>query len=1469
MKKVLGLDLGTNSIGWALIENDFQNKVGKILGAGSRIIPMTQDVLGKFDSGVTESQTAVRTGFRGIRRLRERHLLRRERLHRVLNVLGFLPPSYQAAIDFDVHPGKFKDNGEPKLAYTNSGEKTDFIFKHSFYEMVEEFKKLHPHLFEEGKLIPYDWTIYYLRKKALSQKIEKEELAWIILNFNQKRGYYQLRGELEEENTSKREDLLSQKVVEIVPDEKPNLKGELWYTIVLENGFTLKRSGAYIPEWLGKTKDFIVSTELNEDGSDKTDGEGQVKRSFRAPSENDWGLLKKKTEKSIEDSQGTVGEFIYTSLLKDPNKKIKGALVKTVERKYYKDELKKILQAQVKFHPQLNDTQLYEKCCNELYQVNEGRRNILADKGFIHLFIEDIIFYQRPLKSQKSGISDCKYEYKTYLKEGEMHKESLKCAPKSHPLFQEFRVLQFLKDLKIIRKFDERDITDELLPTIEARQELLQWLMSKKEIQQKDILKYPPFGIKKDIDKYRWNYVEDKIYPLNETYALFSNRFEKLGLAFNIMQEEARTHLWHMLYSIHDKAELKGALEKFAQINNLGNDFADSFSKLPPYKSEYCAYSQKALKKMLPLMRFGTFWGADKIDKQTIERIDKIIFGEYDEGIRDRVREKAMKLQEIDNFQNLPTWLVSYIVYDRHSEGGDIQFWKKPSDISAYLKEFKQHSLRNPIVEQVLTETLRVVEDIWNHFGNAQENFFDEIHIELGREMKNPSSIRKEMTKQISENENTNLRIQAILIELFNSGHEGVRPHSPFQQDILKIYEDGVLSSQKEIPSEIEKISKNATPSKSEIMKYKLWLDQKYRSPYTGKVIPLSRLFTSAYEIEHIIPQSRYFDDSFTNKVICESAVNKDKDNLLAYEYIRDKGGSIIDGVKIFNTEEYEAFVRENYSTSRSKMKKLLLDEIPDGFIQRQLNDSRYISRITKNLLSNIVRAKDEQETVSKNLISTNGNITSRLKKDWGMNDVWNEIISPRFQRLNNLTNSKDFGDINPKTRKFLPDVPFELKKGFDKKRIDHRHHAMDAIVIACATRSHVNYLNNESALGKKSKEEKQQKRFDLQRALCTKQYEGDSYTWQFEKPWKNFTIDAKTQLDHIIVSFKNNVRVINKAVNYYQKLEKNEKGGYNKIKVKQTKGNNWAIRKALHKDTVAGRVTLTFKKEISLNKAIEDWENIVDVKIRKQIKALKSSGMSNKDILKELKSEDQFPQKLFIYYKDSELAASRVALDITFSRSKIESITDSGIQKILLNHLKKYEGRTDDKGKIIAPELLAFSPEGIEEMNNNLLTLNHGKGHKPIYKVRTYEPLGNKFSVGYLNNKASKFVEAAKGTNLFFAIYSDEQGVRNYTSVPLIEVVERLKQFQSPVPEQNEKGDPLLFYLTPNDLVSFNINDEKQFYKFVSCTGNRASFIPANVAKTIFDKFEFGSLNKIENLENGESIKKLCNKINPDRLGR
>ena len=342
----------------------------------------------------------------------------------------------------------------------------------------------------------------------------------------------------------------------------------------------------------------------------------------------------------------------------------------------------------------------------------------------------------------------------------------------------------------------------------------------------------------------------------------------------------------------------------------------------------------------------------------------------------------------------------------------------------------------------------------------------------------------------------------------------------------------------------------------------------------------------------------------------------------------------------------------------------------------------------------------------------------------------------------------------------------------------------------------------------------------------------------EFKKPWSNFTTDAKKALESIVISFKQNTRVINKATNYYEKYV--EKNGEKVKGIVKQEGTNWAIRKPLHKETVSGKVQL------------------------ERIKVAKGKI----------------------------LTATRKSLDSTFNEKTIESITDTGIQKILLNYLKAKGGN---------PETV-FSPEGIEEMNQNIALYNEGKQHQPILKVRVFEQ-GSKFSLGEVCNKKDKYVEAAKGTNLFFGVYADKDGKRSYDTIPLNVVIERQKQGLSSVPELNEKGHHLLFSLSPNDLVYVPSGDEdvsiidfnnlskeqvNRIYKFTDGSGIMANFIPANISSVLFNmnkekqkktlgKEIYSVQNEIgvgsqgsknENAMTGQQIKAVCIKLKVDRLG-
>jgi CRISPR-associated endonuclease Csn1 len=1544
MKKILGLDLGTNSIGWALVENDFEKKAGKIVDLGSRIIPMSQDILGKFDAGQSISQTAERTGYRGTRRLYQRDTLRRERLHRVLNILGFLPSHYSDAIDFEKNLGQFKDNLEPKINYReNEAGKYEFIFKASFYEMVNEFKKTNPELFhvkkngEEAK-IPYDWTIYYLRKKALKEKVSREELAWIILNFNQKRGYYQLRGEEEEASDDKQKTFEVLEVKELV-DSGDTIKnsGDKLYDVFFTNGWKYDKQVVKTENWIGKTKEFIVTTSETKSG--------EIKRTYKSvDSEKDWIAIKKKTENDINNSGKFVCEYIYETLLQNPDQKIRGNLIKTIERKYYKYELEKILETQIDLQPNMFSNERFNDCIQELYPKNEAHQNNLKSKGFKYLFVDDIIFYQRPLKSKKSTISGCQYECRPMRdKEGNLLKDNegkqiikpIQAISKSHPLYQEFRLWQFLKNLKIYKRemlIDGKtelnaDVTNQMLKSEEDWVELFDNLNMRKEVEQKHVLDFMvKKGLidKKDLKDYRWNYVEDKKYPGNATNAQFLTRLKKVEGKPNLKDEQI-IKLWHIIYSVKDKKQFEIALGTFAEKSTIDKkSFVEAFKKFPPFDNDYGAYSEKALKKLLPIMRRGKYWNEEGIpDKvkervgQFMERVNSITVDEKHKNFKQQlsaVSDDDIPKQLIKSF--LPfkdknplaghnTYQACYAVYGRHSEASEITKWKKPDDIDKYLHNFKQHSLRNPIVEQIVTETLRTVRDIWKEHGD-----FDEIHLELGREMKNPADKRKQIAQSIAENENTNNRIKQLLTELMSEGIEDIKPYSPSQQEILKIYEEGVYlnidsryDNLKE--DEVEKIRRNSSPSSNEIKRYKLWLEQGYISPYTGEPIQLSELFTENFQIEHIIPQSRFFDDSLSNKVICESEINPNpwKDKQTGYEFIKNLGGKEIPElsrkkgktVKLFTLEQYEEHCKKYFGKNNAKLKKLLSEDIPDSFIERQLNDTRYISKLVKGLLSNIVREEGEQEATSKNLIPVTGAITSILKQDWGLNEKWNELVSPRFIRLNKMevddeegrfgfwdTKKDDKGNDTGKPF-FRVQVPDEISKGFSTKRIDHRHHAMDALVIACTKRKHIQYLNSLN---------NEKEKYDLQPSLLVKNEKG-KFKKQFEKPWPTITPEAKDSLDKTIVSFKQNLRVINRTNNKTWQWVKQKDGKYKKELVPQ-EGKNFAIRKPMHKDTVSGKVSIQDVKQVALNKAIDEQYVFVDKALNALVKKLRNQGFDNKKIKKYFRdNKENFEfkniDKVDVYYFINNATSTRLELTDKFTEKQLEKVTDSGIKKILEKHASKYK---DDKGK---PQFdLAFNSDGIEDLNMNIAVLNNGKSHKPIKKVRIYEE-GSKFEVSQNinSNKNKKYVEAAKGTNLFFVIYWDEEKQKRvYDTVPLNEVIEHQKSIahlpaneRTPIQPKSELGK-FLFTLSPNDLV-FVPNDEEidnpglvdfenlnkdqvaRVYKMVSSSGNQAFFMRNDISTPIANKKEFGPLNKLEKSIDERMIKERCWKLKVNRLGK
>lgn len=288
------------------------------------------------------------------------------------------------------------------------------------------------------------------------------------------------------------------------------------------------------------------------------------------------------------------------------------------------------------------------------------------------------------------------------------------------------------------------------------------------------------------------------------------------------------------------------------------------------------------------------------------------------------------------------------------------------------------------------------------------------------------------------------------------------------------------------------------------ILLYKLWEECKRTCPYTGKPISVTQLFSGEVQIEHIHPWSRSLNDSFSNKTLCYADENRKKGDKTPFEfYGNDEANwSAIKerALKLFSDTK-------EYPNAYQKFKRFVQQKFDDDFSSRQLNDTRYISKEAKNYLSK----------VCKNVMVSPGQATSNLRQKWGLNHILN--------------------DENAKIRE------------------DHRHHAIDALVMACTKLSYVQEL---------SKWNRYNRTYDLK---------------QFRLPWETFNYDAEKAVEKILISHK---KVTNDITIRYKTVEKNGKKHTNK---------GVAARGQLHKETVFGKRTFNGEEAFHVRKPIESLE--------------------------------------------------------------------------------------------------------------------------------------------------------------------------------------------------------------------------------------------------------------------------------------
>ncbi len=1460
-KTILGLDLGTNSIGWALVETNTFGNAEKIIGMGSRIIAMGAE-LSKFEQGQAQTKNANRRIKRGIRRLNKRYKQRRNKLIYVLQKIGMKPSQIQLLNEF------------------KNPNKIDRV-------CIKPIEKKQPQLTA--------LEFIDLRVKALHEKISLKELGKLFYKYNQLRGYSGGNAEPEKEdkneetdesgNTSlkKKESFITlAKITAIGEPEKIVIKGKefnkrkIKIEIDDENIDTNEIEGdTYIDVLkLNDTLELLINITRIQKGEVVT---------IKLPSKSSWRKKMESLEKELEIKAKEKGSKVFISeyfqeILKE-NKwfKIKDNVVL---RFRYQEEFDQIWNTQYEKNNEFKKIVDNNDLLNELVQfifperdskINETAKSILwkensqkekfrkeaLEKGLYHLIKNQIIYFQRELKDQTHLISFCRFE------------TNERVVAKSHPIFQEYKIWEQINKLTINTKIEDGvnkkgeikyTYVNRPIPA-EFKELLYDELQIKKEISFGYILKEltKKYGLREKIDFLNGLDSKSKLKG-NDTKLLLQKAMGRLWTEIGLEDIKKQIALWDILYNGKGN-EYEITSDRTSKIINFLKENSKSIENIEQtavqiskikFTRNYSSLSLKAIEKIMPLVRAGKYFD-EKLGDELTQKIEKV----YNENLTDPFEKAAQEfLYSNTDYLTKGGIMNAYatmMVYSKHTE----KEYKDNELINNYkeIKHLIQGDLRNPLAEQIINETLIIVKDIWKTYGEKPT----EIRLELARELKNSAIERQKMHSNNIKNQKENNQIRERLIEYKE------------EVTLANIEKLKLWLSQENL--EEKYVTQYKDPSKSEIEKLKLWEDQGHISPYTGKPIPLSALFDKGqYDVDHIIPKSRYFDDSFTNKIICETAVNKDKSNRTAMEYF-EVGSSIV------KLRSKEIFIDEvNKMFFGKKRQNLLATKVPEDPITRQIKDTQYIAIRTKEELYKIVG--------NNNVKSTTGGVTDYLRNQWGLTDKFKEILKHRYESI--LENKKFIASKFDDYKKRFESKKIEYEKAGQtfndlllteenfkesfknnfiqykknklvikdwSKRIDHRHHAIDALIVACTKQEHVQKLNN---LNKELQDWLVKNKKDilpefegsnselLDEIMSLEKNKREEIIKQIEKfnkiemPWNSFPTDVVKELNKIIVSHKPKDKLL---------IQKTVDGD---LQIK--------LRGQLHQETVYGNSQGKESYKIPLNK----------------------------------------------------LAVKNFATEKT-----IEKITNDYLKNKIKEHLNNdYKGNKEE----------AFSAEGILDLNKKLAKKLNSKNelapHTPISKIKIFykDPSKNKKATAEneegdslqrldreksFNN--SQFV--LTGDNYLFAILEKEElnkktneleTKRVFDIITFFDAANHLKlEFNETINKKSfnkelcfkkyfeEKNNAkLLFTLKQNDFVYLpnidedmvSINEESIYwsekekradniYIVQKFSKNEIYFIKHNIASTIANKIEFGSQNCYQNIY-GRSIKEHCVKLNIDRLG-
>ncbi len=979
MKRILGLDLGTTSVGWAVVdqaENDKEKS--QIIKLGVRIVPLDTQEKDDFEKGKSITTTADRNKKHGMRINLQRYKQRRAHLVQLLKREGFI---------------------------------TDESL-----------------LYEDGNNTTFE--TYRLRAKAATDEITLEQLARVLLMINKKRGYKSNR-KVDKKEEGQLIDGMS--IARKLYDDHLT-PGQFVYQ-------TLQGGNRYIPtfyqsdlraefnaiwDYQAQFYPDILDDELKSKihGRKKNDSANvfyQVKHvstaenkdrktrlqvAYRWRSEavnkqlpieqvaavlcdingdisNSSGYLGKISDHSKElyFQKLTVGQYLMQQLDRDPHYRIKN---RVFYRQDYLNEFNTIWETQHKFHPELTD------------ELKEEMR-------------DTIIFYQRKLKSKKGLISYCELEGKeiTVTVNGKPKKVMTgpRVCPKSSPLYQEFKIWQELnnvvienKQIKVSKNSEPSlfPIEEKYMPlSAEQKQLLHNELSVNKELSKTEVLKLLGLNSKDysiNFKTLQGNTTQVQLLTAYKQILEWSghdaDRFDKLDYAakmqfitkvfetlgaktdfleFNPKQlddylDQPAYRLWHLLYSYEtDNSETGDAKLKahLKELTGLSDEYVSVLASVQ-FEQDYGSLSAKAVRRIMPHLLSGKK------------------YSDACESVGYRHSAQSLNREELDT---------------------------RPLESS--LKVLSKNSLRNPVVEKILNQMIHVVNAAMEEYGVERDGVkrFDEIHVEMARSLKQTQKQREDTSSFIEKRTRENEEIIRVLSEEFHISH----------------------------------------PSRNDIIRYRLFMELKdngFHTLYSNTYIPREELFSDKFEIEHIIPQAKLFDDSQSNKTLETHEANLEKRDRTAMDYVLDKYGEI--GAEQYRQRIAFLYDSKNKNGTNKKHKYLTMTEaeIPADFLNRDLADTQYIARKAKEILMQVTRT----------VVPTIGAITARLREDWQLVDMMKELNKPKYKELGRVV---EYKTRDGRKNDYIKDWT---------KRNDHRHHAMDALTVAFTRLEHIQYLNNKNA---------------------------------------------------------------------------------------------------------------------------------------------------------------------------------------------------------------------------------------------------------------------------------------------------------------------------------------------------------------------------------------------------------------------